>query len=89
MTESTIDMDRAMQGIDCEVITWTKCSERMPPRTYKEKVILIGHQDKNLMYMTAEDCNLLLPAYDYEKKHNCEWTPYTPEAWNSLDRKSN
>ena len=31
MTESTIDMDRAMQGIDCEIITWTKCSEQMSP----------------------------------------------------------
>ena len=66
--------------------TWTKCSERMPPRTYKEKVILRGHQDKNLMYMTAEDCNLLLPAYDYEDKNNCEWTPYTPEAWEELNK---
>ena len=67
-------------------IPWTKCSERMPPRTYKEKVILRGHQDKNLMYMTAEDCNLLLPAYDYEDKNNCEWTPYTPEAWEELNK---
>ena len=38
-------------------ILWTKCSERMPPRTYKEKVILRGHPDKYLMHMTAEDCN--------------------------------
>ena len=61
-------------------IPWTKCSERMPPRTYKEKVILRGHPDKYLMHMTAEDCNLLLPNYSKLREY-CEWTPYTPEAW--------
>ena len=67
-------------------ITWTKCSERMPPRTYSEKVILKGYPDKNLMFMTSEDCNLLLPIYEYGLKDCCKWTPYAPEAWAELNK---
>ena len=68
-------------------ITWTKCSDRLPPRTDKEKVILRGHPDKNLMYMTSDDCNLLLPNYSKLREY-CEWKPYTEEAWELLNRKT-
>ena len=43
MTESTTDMDRAMQGIydadNHKTIPWTKCSERLPPDDSPFKLI--------------------------------------------------
>ena len=52
MTESTIDTDRMMQGIDCEVITWTKCSERMPPDKPGNPII-VKFQNGKLVKMSA------------------------------------
>lgn len=88
MTESTIDMDRAMQGIDCEVITWTKCSDRMPPSggtvIVRDKVL-----DINTIVLSSflneicETCDIRLIYI----KGCMEWTSYNPEAWAELNRK--
>jgi len=67
-------------------IEWTLCSERMPPRTYAEKVILRGYTGEYLMFMSSEDCNLLLPNYDKTNRTKCSWTPYNPEKWEFLNR---
>ena len=83
MSESTIDMDRAMQGIDCEVITWTKCSERMPPEDQKT---IFRRIDKDRFLFTK---NVVDPhsLFFYVRKINLlEWTPYTPEAWEELNK---
>lgn len=82
MTESTIDMDRAMQGIDCEVITWTKCSDRMPPDDKDKRYILTNLNcpvAEPLIY-TGHTVNMLgiIPGD--------VWTPYTPESWAELNK---
>ena len=83
MTESTIDMDRAMQGIDCEIITWTKCSERMPP---DDAVIAKVGDDDTLFRVSG-----ILVKQEYNRWKNFSdipvfWTPYTPEAWAKLNK---
>jgi hypothetical protein len=57
----------------------------MPPMTYEDTVIIKGYPDKQLMFMSAADCNLLLPNYDKVNRGKCAWTPYTPEKWGFLN----
>ena len=82
MTESTIDTDRMMQGIDCEVITWTKCSERMPPNT-KCKIIVRGSNVKDPHYYFGSFLNSAISEQDAV---NWEWTPYTKKTWAELNK---
>lgn len=53
--------------------------------TYEDTVIIKGYPDKQLMFMSAADCNLLLPNYDKVNRGKCAWTPYTPEKWGFLN----
>lgn len=83
MSESSIDYDRMMQGIDDteahQEITWHNCAEQMPP----DDVILndIGgciliHKKGGLtMYE-----NILLNNFEFR------WTPYTKEKWEELNK---
>ena len=81
MTESTIDMDRAMQGIDCEIITWTKCADEMPPDDKNFKLIFREIASGRFEENDGFHMNLTRMKYLFE------WTPYTPEAWEELNRK--
>jgi len=83
MSESDIDMDRAMQGIDCEVpkITWTNCSHAMPPNNSLEIIIqysLSGHKE----CIRGKDLHVLKAIWD--TCTDVYWTPYTPEKWKEL-----
>jgi len=87
VSESDIDMDRAMQGIDdadshVPEITWTNCADAMPPG---EQVIARVGEDGEKSYSV----NGSLVANEYNKwkrfnKVNIYWTPYTPEKWKEL-----
>ena len=92
MSESTIDMDRAMQGIDCEAISWTKCSERMPP---DDMDVIINSKDGIDQYGSGprirhgSTINVLCSndsAYRLNMLDN-KWTIYTPETWAELNKK--
>lgn len=83
MSESTIDMDRCMQGIDCEVITWTKCSERMPQDDDREILI----RKAGCFDFIQTPANELWYDINLEDVDGWEWTPYTPEAWKLLNPK--
>ena len=85
MSESDIDMDRAMQGIDCEAmqITWTNCAERMPPDDNTE-IIVLSSADGEYHKLTGAFLNGPL-----QKKYGVRlaeelWTLYTPEKWKEL-----
>ena len=86
MTESTTDMDRAMQGIDDadnhKTIPWTKCSERMPPDDDIE--ILIRKVDCVDFIQTP--ANEIWYDINPEDVNGWEWTPYTPEAWKEVNK---
>lgn len=79
MTESTIDMDRAMQGIDCEVITWTNCADEMPTGLLRFIVRV-----NNELYDSNKTSLNFMMFFHPEDKY--EWTPYTPEAWAELNK---
>lgn len=84
MTESTIDMDRAMQGIDCEVITWTNCAERMPQENQKT---IFRRSDKHNFMFTKNVVDKHSLLFYVKMIDDLEWTPYTPEAWKLLNPK--
>jgi hypothetical protein len=80
VSESDIDMDRCLLGIDDEKacvpeITWTNCAEQMPPDDETE--IIIRHvEDKELILTPANEV-----FYDIDTlyKECWEWTEFTPE----------
>ena len=83
MSESDIDMDRCLLGIDDEKacvpeITWTNCAEKMPP---DDLDIIIdtwtGHKFKSVGWILKHEVNAFGLA-------NFKWTPYTPEKWEEL-----
>ena len=75
-------------------ITWIKCSERMP---FGNSLIIVRDGDRTRHkkvnpHELIDYKNLLCRSYgtnDMFNSENWEWTPYTPEAWNSLNRKPN
>ena len=79
-------MDRAMQGIDCEAITWIKCSERMPPDDETMIICMYGNVmiDKFRSNIVHAACKL---SEKVNGRTNIKWTPYTPEAWKLLNPK--
>ena len=88
MSESDIDMDRAMQGIDCEVpkITWTNCADKRPPYD----PIIIKDMRSSAIYRTHGEGFLLCQrerSYGFTGSlKDYEWTPYTPEKWKELNK---
>jgi len=91
MTESTIDMDRAMQGIDCEVITWTRCSDRMP--AIKDIVIAKSENSIEIFQYSGLRLKVYFSSFTdtWDKVNalsNTYWTSYTPEAWALLNHKT-
>ena len=89
MTESTIDIDRAMQGIDCEVITWTKCSERMP--AIKDVVIVKSENSTEIFQYSGLRLRVYFSSFTdtwckVKALSNTSWAPYTPEAWAKLNK---
>ena len=85
MSESDIDMDRCLLGIDDEKacvpeITWTNCATQMPPDNETE--IIIRHvEDKEPILTPANEV-----FYDIDTlyKECWEWTEFTPEKWEKL-----
>ena len=87
MSESDIDMDRCLLGIDDEKacvpeITWTNCADEMPPDDNTE--IIIRHiEDKEPILTPANEV-----FYDIDTlyKECWEWTEFTEEKWESLKK---
>lgn len=64
-------------------ITWTKCSERMPP---KIPMLIICTWPESMGYKSVQTTEFLWKCIN----PHAMWAPYTPEAWaelNALDRK--
>ena len=64
-------------------ITWTKCSERMPPN---DTVIAKVGYDDTLFRVSG-----ILVKQEYNRWKNFSdipvfWTPYTPEKWKELQK---
>ena len=89
MSEFDIDMDRAMQGIYCEAITWTKCSERMPPDDGEPIIIEFYSILSQMVYIVIFDATLKYAYFRSLKRrlNSVNWAPYTPEAWAELNKK--
>lgn len=66
-------------------ITWTKCSERMPPDSTGVLIILKGYPEKELMFMSGRYVNKLVPRWR-EANYKCKWTPCTPEKLKELNK---
>ena len=87
MSESDIDMDRCLLGIDDEKacvpeITWTNCADEMPPDDNTE--IIIRHiEDKEPILTPANEV-----FYDIDTlyKECWEWIEFTPEKWEKLNK---
>ena len=62
-------------------ITWTKCSERMPPD--EEKLILLRNVHEKKYVSKLYGFRLKSIKFIREK---FEWAPYTPEAWAKLNK---
>lgn len=82
MSESTIDMDRCMQGVDDadahkQQITWTKCSEKMPP---DDVPLIINDIDGGLLIKAVS------PRLPKELSDRLQWAPYTSETWKELNK---
>ena len=74
-------------------ITWTKCSERMP---FRQDVIITLVGDLKASGYEYNRWNSKELKEQFLKFHaasrklwkvNTLWTPYTPEAWEELNRK--
>lgn len=61
-------------------ITWTKCSERMPPDGLTDILLKQGSKFMRTHGVIASVNKSFLVAEDIE------WTPYTPEIWEELNR---
>jgi len=86
MSESDIDMDRCLLGIDDEKayvpeITWNNCADKMPPEIYK-KIIVSNISANNLF--AIESCFLRQTCLDFNDAHNFKWTEFTKEKWEKL-----
>ena len=62
-------------------ITWTKCSERMPPDDVKMVMLRNYKEPKYISKLYA----FRLPILKLLRE-KYEWTPYTPEAWKELNK---
>lgn len=90
MSESDIDMDRCLLGIDDEKacvpeITWTNCAEKMPP------------DDESMIICTYGNCfidkmngMIFHAAVKLSQKVNgdtdIKWVHYTEEKWEALNK---
>ena len=63
-------------------ITWTKCSERMPPDDDRE--IFIRKIDSVEIQQTP--ANEIWYEIDSQEEDQWEWAPYTPEAWKEVNK---
>ena len=63
-------------------ITWTKCSERMPPDSLVDRFIFTNlyHACAESLIYTGHTVNML-GIIDGDA-----WTPYTDEKWEELSR---
>lgn len=82
MSESDIDMDRAMQGIDCEIpkITWTNCADEMPPYSRRYIILKLESCNKLFLKIMVSDELKEMDTTDWQ------WTHYTPEKWKELNK---
>jgi len=60
-------------------VTWTKCSERMPPRS-TSRVLYRNLHTKDVFIAEAIQSHVFMCARDFE------WATYTPEAWVELNK---
>ncbi len=70
-------------------ITWTKCSERMPPDEDKNIIVRYTGQSlsKNKTIISAgHEVHNLFNNSVCAVKEKYEWTPYTHEFWKELNR---
>lgn len=62
-------------------ITWTKCSERMPPDDVKQVICR-----SRLIPTPTRTSSLVLIAYALEAiARDVEWMPYSEEIWKELN----
>ena len=71
-------------------ITWTKCSDRMPDKG-KQVIVRDGQRrtDLETSDRLIEYKDFLCRMYGTNDRFNSElweWTPYTPEAWEELNK---
>jgi len=66
------------EGRNMTTVTWTKCSDRMPP--VDSFVILRNVTDKRYSPMRRKNLSSL------KNKDKYEWTQYTLEAWEELNK---
>lgn len=64
-------------------ITWTKCSERMPPDKPGNPVIAKPGDGSVEKVSSRWLLNVLLPKLGKDK---LEWTEFTPEKWKDLNK---
>ena len=86
MSESDIDMDRCLLGIDDEKacvpeITWTNCAKQTPPDT-GDKFIFKDEWGYWYMYV----CKGKDYITGYRSQDRVSYTPYTPEKWEELNK---
>ena len=89
MSESDIDMDRCLLGIDDEKacvpeITWTNCADEMPPDDATRVISAVGDSKP---YAVSGS----LVRAEYLRWKNVSyvpvtWTEFTPEKWEELKK---
>lgn len=61
------------------MITWTNCSERMPPDDNKPVIV----RDRDGLVLKE---GYIINAWKDRFDVTAEWTPYTREAWSELNK---
>ena len=89
MSESDIDMERCLLGIDDEKacvpeITWTNCDDEMPPDDATRVISAVGDSKH---YAVSGS----LVRAEYLRWKNVSyvpvtWTEFTPEKWGYLNK---
>lgn len=70
-------------------ITWTNCTEKMPPNTMKFELIYRANNEvKSGFGATFNVIADIHPRWE-SVKHLFEWTDYSPEKWEWLTRNNN
>ena len=89
MSESDIDMDRCLRGIDDEKacvpeITWTNCSEQMPPY---DPIIVVDLLDHSKYIITHGESLALYIRKEWRvRRRHFKWTEFSEEKWKELNK---
>ena len=88
MSESDIDMDRCLLGIDDEKayvpeITWTNCADEMPPY---EPIIVVNLLDMRIRMSHGESLVFYIHREQRVRRRHFEWTEFTEEKWKELKK---